>query len=234
MKITREFIKSGYSETGGLNKYQRAILGVEMSENPMRAQDRELSDDDAKKFVELRGATKAQRKHAKKRAGRVAANHISGIPGAELYRDAPGENWHVIRFDGGCRNNGQADASGTWAYTINRADGVRADADFGPVDHSKRATNNVAEWDALAEALAHIAAYPDKFLATGLIIEGDSQIVVWGVSGKWKSTAPHLAGLRSECLDWLSKIGLPWHARWIPREKNTECDALAGAARSTH
>lgn len=66
MKITRGFIISGYAENGGLNKFQRAILGVGMDENPMRSQDRELSDDDAKKFLELRGTAKSQRKAAKK------------------------------------------------------------------------------------------------------------------------------------------------------------------------
>lgn len=57
MKITKEFLKRGMSRKGGLNKYQFAVLGLK---HPLRKGwqkrliGKELSEDKASKFIELK------------------------------------------------------------------------------------------------------------------------------------------------------------------------------------
>lgn len=90
------------------------------------------------------------------------------------------------------------------------------------------ATNNVAEWRGLLAGLEQVAAEcaaresrPD-FLA----IEGDGDLIIRQIRGDWGAKKPHLIELRNAGLNLLERIALPWCARWIAREHNTECDAL--------
>jgi hypothetical protein len=64
MKITNEFIKLGASDRGGWNKHQLEVLGVPWPPTEGwkdRIIGTEISDEDAKEFLYLRGMTKKQR-----------------------------------------------------------------------------------------------------------------------------------------------------------------------------
>lgn len=152
----------------------------------------------------------------------LARNDHSAL---RLLRDRPGRDWWVLRFDGGCDRNGCPDAVGRWAFHL-LAGGTRT-VDFGSGPASwpgVAVTNNVAEWQGLTHGLSRaVSEQPD---VPGLLIEGDSNLVVQVVSGRWASKMPHLTELRDQARDVLAGLGVPWAARWIPREENEFCDAL--------
>jgi len=140
-----------------------------------------------------------------------------------LFRNNPKAGWLRIRFDGGCENNGRHDATGTYGFTLTLPDNEC-------FRHSGTAigepmTNNVAEWTALHGALIMALCLPNS--PSGILIEGDSKLVIEVLKGKWGSKAPHLTVYRDKCLSLLKAINVQWHARWIPRSENAECDALA-------
>jgi ribonuclease HI len=87
------------------------------------------------------------------------------------------------------------------------------------------ATNNVAEYTALLEALALLSDYQ----ADEIRIYLDSQLVVRQVLGEYKIKRPHLVPLAQEARKRMArfpKISLSH----IPREENSEADALANQA----
>jgi ribonuclease HI len=121
--------------------------------------------------------------------------------------------------DGASRNNPGPAAIGV----------VIKDEEGGTVDTLSRylgiATNNVAEYTALLEALAMLARHRAEEIRLHL----DSQLVVRQVSGEYKIKQAHLLPLVREARTRMArfkKISLSY----IPREKNTEADALANQA----
>jgi ribonuclease HI len=132
--------------------------------------------------------------------------------------------WHRLRFDGSCRNNGAADATGGYGWTLHDPAGRLEASGHGSVG-GERVTNNVAEWSGLAAGIR--AAQGRLGTAAGVRIEGDSNLVVKCLSGAWKCRDRRMAEWRDACLDALSAVGLPWVSLWIPREENAECDELS-------
>jgi ribonuclease HI len=65
--------------------------------------------------------------------------------------------------------------------------------------------------------------------ATRLDAYCDSVLVVRQVERRWKCKADHLRILRDRALELLSDIPM-WSIDWIPRQNNTEADALANLA----
>lgn len=141
---------------------------------------------------------------------------------ASLFDATPQNDWHSLRFDGSCAGNGSESATGRWAFHlvdgVGRTVGLRSGASV-----VRGVTNNVTEYEGLLNGLRHTAGVPG---VRGLLIEGDSLLVVNQVAGRWKAKTPHLAELRDEALALLDEIGVPWCARWIPREENAFCDAM--------
>lgn len=87
------------------------------------------------------------------------------------------------------------------------------------------ATNNVAEYRALIRGLqeAHTHGY------TELEIMCDSQLIVEQVKGKYKVKEPHLKPLREQAAALIleyQQISI----RHIPREQNSDADALVNQA----
>lgn len=87
------------------------------------------------------------------------------------------------------------------------------------------ATNNVAEYTALVEALEILLDYSTP----ETIIHLDSQLVVQQVLGKYKTRQPHLLPLVRLAREKIAKLTNVTLSH-IPREKNKEADALANAA----
>lgn len=65
--------------------------------------------------------------------------------------------------------------------------------------------------------------------ATGLVVLGDSQVVVDDVNGPDCASAPALRELRGEALALLARLPQAT-VRWIPRHKNSHADALSQCA----
>jgi len=89
------------------------------------------------------------------------------------------------------------------------------------------ATNNVAEYGAVISALSWLLAngHADK----RVIVHSDSQLLVYQLAGKYAVRAPNIVPLHMQALD-LARMFREASFRWVPREKNTEADALSRTA----
>ena len=86
-------------------------------------------------------------------------------------------------------------------------------------------TNNEAEYAALMAILD--AAITAK--APALVVHGDSQLVIKQVNGEWFIKAKELVPMCKTVLELKAQIPSVI-LRWIPREENTEADALSKKA----
>ena len=146
---------------------------------------------------------------------------IKGHPAERLLAAWPQGDWWTLRFDGGCNDNGQANATGRWAYHLLSPEQTTSAMSCGKAT-GDLVTCNTAEWEACLAGVRRAAAVG---LTGGLLIEGDSDLVVKQLSGWWMASGA-LVQFRDEALDLLAGIGLPWHARWIPRAENAFCDSM--------
>jgi ribonuclease HI len=120
----------------------------------------------------------------------------------------------VLYFDGASRGNPGPSSYGVWSPA-----GLRDAKTLGST------TNNVAEWRGFLAAL-------DLALeagATDVEIRADSQLVLRQFSGEYRMKAPHLAGFLEEARRKARRIPR-LHVVHVPREENSEADALANAA----
>jgi len=88
-----------------------------------------------------------------------------------------------------------------------------------------RGTNNEAEYKALIRALSYLVAKGNSEIK----IHTDSQLVASQMNGLWGVKDPKLRILHSEAKKLASSLPI-LEIEYIPREKNTEADALANEA----
>ncbi len=87
------------------------------------------------------------------------------------------------------------------------------------------ATNNVAEYSAVVDALETIAAHGGS---ENVLLRADSKLVVEQLSGRWKIKNPAMQELALR-----AKRALPGHRvayQWVPRAQNSAADKLANEA----
>lgn len=150
---------------------------------------------------------------------RIRPLRTVGHPATLLMSQSPLETWWTLRFDGSCSGNGEVDATGRWACELVSPTGESIIAS-GP--STGVVTVNTSEWEGCLSGLLRAASVS---LTGGLLIEGDSLLVISQLNGKWRCRN-HLLEFRDKSLDVLSQVGLPWCARWIPREANSFCDSI--------
>lgn len=141
-----------------------------------------------------------------------------------------------VWFDGGCEpvNPG---GTGVWGYVV-RAPGLDGLAECGHLPAAPDVTNNVAEYVALGKALRFLVACVNTPGAppvridrdTELVIRGDSKLVVEQLNGNWACRNARLQKLLARCRELLDQLTANWRAEWVPRERNTEADALTRRA----
>ena len=103
---------------------------------------------------------------------------------------------------------------------------IRPDASREEIrEYIGRGTNNEAEYKALIKALAYLVAERTPTVK----IHTDSQLVASQMNGLWKVKDPKLRILHSEAKKLVSLIPT-FEIEYIPRENNTEADALANEA----
>lgn len=88
------------------------------------------------------------------------------------------------------------------------------------------ATNNVAEYRALLYALREAISQKVEDIA----IFSDSKLMVEQVNGRWVTDNSVLKDYREMVLHYLGHNFKSWTLTHIPREENTEADALANKA----
>lgn len=142
--------------------------------------------------------------------------------------DVAGDSFWRLSFDGGVAGNGRQDATGQWAYILRYANGDVISSGYDTAVGNP-VTNNTCEWDALLNGLRAVSKLTD---CPGLLIEGDSSIVIHQLTARWGSKVAELRIRRDACWALLACVS-GWYARWIPREQNTECDSLTRAVNPT-
>ena len=130
-----------------------------------------------------------------------------------------------IYFDGLCepRNPGGYACYG-WLIV---QDGHTLASGKGLVTKGDGATNNVAEYQALIEALK--AAADLELGDQALEVMGDSQLVINQVNGDWQCRAGNLQPLLAQARRLAGRLPLA-RFKWIPREKNEPADRLSREA----
>ncbi len=131
----------------------------------------------------------------------------------------------ILTFDGSCSGNGTPEVTAGWGWSL-AVDGEERDAGAGPV--LGKATNNVAEYDALIEALR--ALLHNSHGLKAVVVRGDSQLIINQVRGEWRCNAAHLAqrlAVVENLTRDLRSSGVQLRFEWIPREQNARADELA-------
>lgn len=133
----------------------------------------------------------------------------------------------ICRTDGACRGNPGPASIGVALYDAERsgADRPEAQPDATISAAIGTTTNNVAEWKAVISAI-ELAA---ELGASDLRLLLDSKLVVEQLNGRWRVRDAKLAPLCDEARVRLDRFAT-WSATHVPREQNSQADALANEA----
>jgi ribonuclease HI len=122
-------------------------------------------------------------------------------------------------FDGGSRGN---PGPAAWGVVVLDGEGRAVEGFAGAIG---RATNNVAEYTGLLQALA-IAAERN---AADVELLADSELVVKQVRGEYKVRHPDLIPLHAEAMRRIAAFA-SFRIGHVPREKNKAADKLVNRA----
>lgn len=143
--------------------------------------------------------------------------------GGQLFHEPatpiPAEPVHLAQIDGAARGN---PGPAAYAVVLRGPDGARVES-FGK--YIGRTTNNVAEYYALIAALDAAAARKIRRLR----IESDSELLVRQMQGHYKVRSADLRPLH-ERAQKAAKALEYFAIEHIPRERNSDADAVANAA----
>lgn len=134
-----------------------------------------------------------------------------------------------VYFDGLCQPVNPGGIA-CYAFVIRR-DGRSIHSDYGIAAEpfSKDATNNVAEYMALAKALEWLIA--NGLNNSGRVeVKSDSQLVVKQLRGEYKIKSQRIIPLYRQVLLLQSRFPDGVEIRWVPREENKEADSLTNRA----
>lgn len=122
-------------------------------------------------------------------------------------------------IDGGSRGN---PGPAAWGVAVLDEDGHLVEAHSGALG---RATNNVAEYRALLEALS----LAGRRGAAQVEILADSELVVRQINGEYRVRHPDLKPLYLEAVRRIRKLG-SFRIHHVRREQNQEADRLVNVA----
>lgn len=135
----------------------------------------------------------------------------------------------TLKFDGSCKPNPGEGGSGYVLEQTQNSQRILA----GQYYVGSNATNNVAEYFGLIAGLKHLASSDHKI--GHLEIEGDSELVINQLKGRYKVNSPRLKKLRQITLKTIERgKGRDFDSysfRWIERRSNQIADGFANDAR---
>jgi len=121
---------------------------------------------------------------------------------------------YTITFDGGARGNPGA---GYGSYELRSG----ACAEIVRLTFGNRVTNNEAEYRTLIAALRdliqRITTEGNNPCDVSLAIRGDSQLVIFQITGQWKVRNARIRSLHCDAVTLLEQFGTR-DIRWQPRE----------------
>jgi ribonuclease HI len=136
----------------------------------------------------------------------------------------PGEP-AVVHFDGACQPPGGGGVAG-FGFTIRGAGFDIEDCGLATRPFSEHSTNNVAEYVGAIRALEWLVA---QGFHGPVVVRGDSQLVIRQATGEYAVKAKHLEAYRERLLQ-LAATFASHKFEWVPRDENTEADALSKRA----
>ena len=93
------------------------------------------------------------------------------------------------------------------------------------------ATNNVAEYSAVLEAIAQIPAIiARQGNFTSITFNLDSELVVKQIGGQYRVKEPTLQGLHARVIQGLRSLSLPYKVQHVRRAQNAAADKLVNQA----
>lgn len=131
----------------------------------------------------------------------------------------------TLESDGGCEPNPGEGQIGV----VVKKDGVTCHEISARIGH---ATNNIAEWQAAIRALDYAVGYTMAYPERNVELRMDSQLVVYQLTGRWKTKNAGLKPLLTKgqaLLSALKEQGVTVRVYWIPREQNRDADALTAS-----
>ncbi len=133
------------------------------------------------------------------------------------------ENSISIFTDGGSRGNPGPSAVGV--YAIDSSGNIL----FQLGKRLGRATNNIAEYTAVLEALTWLSSYgSSQKISVNFYL--DSQLVVSQINGLWKVKNPELLALLYKIREKEAGIKAEIRYNHVPREQNKQADKLVNMA----
>lgn len=133
----------------------------------------------------------------------------------------------TIHFDGLCLPKNPGGVA-TYGFVAKRgAKVVHEEGGLAAAPFTPQATNNVAEYTGVLKAL-------EWALAQGLekekvLVRGDSELVIRQLKGEYKVKSPSIVDLFTRVRD-LSRKFSSITFEWVPREENSEADAMTNRA----
>jgi ribonuclease HI len=131
----------------------------------------------------------------------------------------------TVHFDGACIPNPGGVAS--YGLIIRQGDRLLWEASERVPDSGAGTSNNLAEYAGLIAALRYLI--DNGLNKERIIINGDSQLVIKQMFGRWKIKRGCYAELAHEAKTLLTLFPRI-DAKWVPRDRNTVADELSKAA----
>jgi len=125
----------------------------------------------------------------------------------------------IIYTDGASRGN-PGPAAAAFVLTDDAGNQIRGKASF-----LGKATNNIAEYTALLNALTEAQPLDTERVT----IFSDSELMVQQINGTYRVKNPNIREIYLKCTKLLDSFG-SWEMKHIRREKNAQADALANEA----
>ena len=128
-------------------------------------------------------------------------------------------------FCDGSIEGGNPGGQGASGWVIKGVDGLHMTGAVNLGSHPTM-TNNVAEYNAVVEALRMVLTKVTTDYDR-VIVHCDSKLVVEQCNDGWLCNNEVLRGLRETIWHLCEKFGCPVEFKWIPREENSEADAVS-------
>jgi len=132
-----------------------------------------------------------------------------------------------VYIDGAC--SGNPGPAGIGVYILKSTSNYEWQPIYELSQAIGEATNNIAEWKALIEALKFLVFHQQQFANEEIVIRSDSQLVVKQINGEWKTKDHELRLLKAEAKDLLRSFS-NIRIEYISRDKNWDADRLAKRA----
>ena len=130
-----------------------------------------------------------------------------------------------IQFDGACQPP-KGGGVATYGFVVEGGGFHHRDKGLAVPPWSPHATNNVAEYVGAIRALEWLL---DRAFRGIVLVVGDSQLVIRQMRGEYEVRAEHLRAYHTQLAQLAGRFENV-RFEWVPREENTEADALSKEA----